>query len=175
MNPIIEALKTRRSVRKYKPDMVPQEMIDEIIDAGLYAANGHSTQEAVVVCVTNKELRDEISRHNCEIGGWPSDFDPLYGAPVVLIVLAPLKSGNRAYDGSLVMGNLMQAADALGLGSCWINRAKEEFESDWGKELLKKIGLEGEWEGVGHCIIGYPDMPKLPGAPRKPGRVIYVK
>lgn len=176
MNTIIEALKTRRSVRKYKPDMVPQEIIDQIIDAGLYAASGHGEQKPIIVSVTNKELRDEISVKNCEIGGWSADVDPLYGAPVVLIVLAPKDWPNRVYDGSLVIGNLMQAADALGIGSCWIHRAREEFESDWGKELLKKIGLKGEWEGIGHCILGYPeDNAKPKAAPRMPGRVYYVK
>ena len=129
-NTIIEALKTRRSIRRYKPDMVPQEIIDEIIDAGLYAASGHGEQKPIIVAVTNKELRDEISVKNCEIGGWSPEVDPLYGAPVVLIVLAPKDWANNKYDGSLVIGNLMLAADSLGIGSCWINRAREEFESE---------------------------------------------
>ena len=175
-NTIIEALKTRRSIRRYKPDMVPQEIIDEIIDAGLYAASGHGEQKPIIVAVTNKELRDEISVKNCEIGGWSPEVDPLYGAPVVLIVLAPKDWANNKYDGSLVIGNLMLAADSLGIGSCWINRAREEFESEWGKELLKKIGITGEGEGIGHCILGYPeDGAKLQAAPRLPGRVYYVK
>ena len=175
-NTIIEALKTRRSIRRYKPDMVPQEIIDEIIDAGLYAASGHGEQKPIIVAVTNKELRDEISVRNCQIGGWSPEVDPLYGAPVVLIVLAPKDWANNKYDGSLVIGNLMLAADSLGIGSCWINRAREEFESEWGKELLKKIGIKGEWEGIGHCILGYPeDGAKPQAAPRLPGRVYYVK
>ncbi len=175
MDQVLEKMQTRRSIRKFKADMVPQEILDQIIEAGLFAASGHGSQDTIIVQVTNKELRDEISALNCKIGGWKEGFDPFYGAPAMLIVLAEKKEVNRVYDGSLVMGNLMLAAHALGVDSCWIHRAKEEFESDWGKELLKKLGVEGEYEGIGHCALGYHEG-DYPGIiPRKENRVFYVK
>lgn len=173
MNAELQALKERRSVRKYKADMVPQELIDQVIDAGLYAASGHGTQEVIIVAVTNKEVRDKLAKRNREILG--TNSDSFYGAPVVLVVLGPKSNKLTPYDGSLVMGNLMQAAHAVGLGSCWINRAKEEFASEEGKQLLKEWGIEGEYEGVGHCILGYADGPVPQAAPRKANRVFYVK
>lgn len=173
MNAELQALKERRSVRKYKADMVPQELIDQVIDAGLYAASGHGTQEVIIVAVTNKEVRDKLAQMNHEILG--TSIDSFYGAPVVLVVLGPKSNKLTPYDGSLVMGNLMQAAHAVGLGSCWINRAKEEFASEEGKQLLKEWGIEGEYEGVGHCILGYADGPMPQAAPRKANRVFYVK
>ncbi len=175
MDQVLEKMQTRRSIRKFKADMVPQEILDQIIEAGLFAASGHGSQDTIIVQVTHKELRDEISALNCKIGGWKEGFDPFYGAPAMLIVLAEKKEVNRVYDGSLVMGNLMLAAHALGVDSCWIHRAKEEFESDWGKELLKKLGVEGEYEGIGHCALGYHEG-DYPGIiPRKENRVFYVK
>ena len=173
MNAELQALKERRSVRKYKADMVPQELIDQVIDAGLYAASGHGTQEVIIVAVTNKEVRDKLAQMNRETLG--TSIDSVYGAPVVLVVLGPKSNKLTPYDGSLVMGNLMQAAHAVGLGSCWINRAKEEFASEEGKQLLKEWGIEGEYEGVGHCILGYADGPVPQAAPRKANRVFYVK
>lgn len=171
----MEKLKSRRSIRKYKPDAIPQDILDQIIKAGLYAANGMGYQNTIIVQVTNKDIRDKISKMNCEIGGWKEGFDPFYGAPAMLIVLAKKDWANRVYDGSLVMGNLMLAAHELGVGSCWIHRAKEEFETEWGKELLKSLGIEEEYEGIGHCALGYAEgnIPKT--APRKENRVFYVK
>lgn len=173
MNAELQALKERRSIRKYKADMVPQELIDQVIDAGLYAASGHGEQEVIIVAVTNKEVRDKLAQMNREILGTSSDS--FYDAPVVLVVLGPKSNKLTPYDGSLVMGNLMQAAHAVGLGSCWINRAKEEFASEEGKQLLKEWGIEGEYEGVGHCILGYTDGAVPKAAPRKANRVFYVK
>ena len=144
MSEVLEKMKSRRSIRKYKPDMVPQEILDQIIEAGLYAASGMGQQNTVIVQVTNMELRDKISSMNCEIGGWKEGFDPFYGAPAMMIVLAKKDWPNRVYDGSLVMGNLMLAAHDLGIGSCWIHRAKEEFETEWGQELLKSLGIKDE-------------------------------
>lgn len=175
MNEIIKAMKERRSVRKFKSELPSSTDIDTIIEAGLYAANGMGKQATKIICVTNKKIRDELSALNCKIGGWNEGFDPFYGAPVVLIVIAQKDWRNRVYDGSLVMGNLMLASYALGLGSCWIHRAKEEFDGDYGKELLKKLGIEGEWEGIGHCAIGYPDGELPKPAKRSEGRVYYLK
>lgn len=175
MNEVIKAMKERRSIRKFKPDMPSKEDITEIIDAGLYAANGMGRQAVITVAVTNKELRDKISADNCKIGGWKEGFDPFYGAPVILIVLAEKEWANRVYDGSLVMGNLMLAAHSLGLGSIWIHRAKQEFETEEYKQLLRDIGVQGEWEGIGHCAIGYIDGEPPKAAERKDNRIFYVE
>lgn len=175
MNDILKAMKERRSIRKFKSDMPAKEDIEQIIEAGLYAANGMGKQATITVAVTNKELRDRFSALNCKIGGWKEGFDPFYGAPVILIVLADKNWANRVYDGSLVMGNMMLAAHSLGLGSIWIHRAKEEFEMLEYQQLLKDLGVEGEWEGIGHCAIGYieGDMPKA--VKRKNNRVFWAE
>ena len=175
MNEIIKAMKERRSIRKFKSELPSKADLEEIVEVGLYAANGMGKQATKIIVVTDKKLREKISEMNRKIGGWDEGFDPFYGAPAMLIVLSEKDWRNKVYDGSLVMGNLMLAAHSLGLGSIWIHRAKEEFESDEGKEILKKLGIEGEWEGIGHCAIGYMDgeMPKA--APRKDGRVVWAE
>lgn len=175
MNEIIKAIKERRSVRKYKPDMIPENIIDQIIDAGLYAASGRGKQAPVIIAVTNKKLRDKLAAVNCKIGGWQEGFDPFFGAPVVLIVLADKSAHTYVYDGSLTMGNMMLAAHSLGIGSCWVHRAKEEFEMPEYKDLLKELGFEGEYEGIGHCVLGYPDTAASEAAERKENRVRYVR
>ncbi len=131
-------------------------------------------QNTIIIQVTNRELRNEIAHRNALIGGWKEGFDPFYGAPAMLIVLAKKDWANRVYDGSLVMGNLMLAAHSLGIGSCWIHRAKEEFESDWGKALLKSMGIEEEYEGIGHCALGYA-MGVEPKAAKRKENVYYLK
>ena len=175
MNDIIQAMKTRRSIRQFKPDMPRKEDLQQIIEAGLYAANGRGRQGAIILAVTNRELRDRLSALNREIGGFPEGKDPFYGAPAVLIVLADKSCPTGIYDGSLVMGNLMLAAHALGLGSIWIHRAKEEFERPEYKQLLKDLGIEGEWEGIGHCAIGSIDGDAPQPAPRRDGRVFWAE
>ena len=175
MNDIIKAMKERRSVRKFKSDMPDKKDIEQIVEAGLYAANGRGKQAVITVAVTNRELRDKISDINRKIGGWSEGFDPFYGAPVILIVLADKNWPTCVYDGSLVMGNMMLAAHSLGLGSIWIHRAKEEFETDEYKELLKSLGVEGEWEGIGHCAVGYADGDIPTPAERKDGRVFWIE
>ena len=125
--------------------------------------------------MTNKELRDRLSEMNRKIGGWDEGFDPFYGAPVVLVVLAEKDWPTHVYDGSLVMGNLMLAAHTEGIGSCWIHRAKEEFESEEGKQILSDLGVTGEYEGIGHCILGYPDEEIEEAKPRKDDYVFWVE
>ena len=173
MNDVLETIKSRRSIRKYKSDMVPQDKLEKIIEAGTYAATGMGKQSPIIVAVTNKELRDKLSAMNAKIMG--TNTDPFYGAPVVLIVLADKSRPTYLYDGSLVMGNLMVEAEAQGIGSCWIHRAKEEFESEEGKEILKSLGIEGDYEGIGHCVLGFADGPAPKAAPRKDSYVYYVK
>ena len=167
----IENLITRRSVRQYKEDAVPKEIIEKIVEAGTYAPTGMNWQSPVIIAVTNKELRDRISAWNAGIIG--TDSDPFYGAPAVLIVLADKSRPTYLYDGSLVMGNLMNAAHAYGIASCWIHRAKEEFETEEGKALLSELGIEGDYEGIGHCILGYAANDAAPARPRKENYIFW--
>lgn len=174
MNEVIKAMKERRSIRKYKPDMVPKEVINQIMEAGLYAASGRGMQSVITVAVTNREFRDRLAACNAKVAGMPEGSDPFYGAPVVLVVLGNKNWSTSIYDGSLVMGNMMLAAHTLGLGSCWIHRAKEEFETAEYQKLLADLGVQGEYEGIGHCIVGYIDGEVPAAAERKAGRVFYV-
>ena len=173
MSNLLETIKTRRSIRKFKGEPIPKDILNQIIEAGTYAATGMNMQSPIIVAVTNKEIRDEFSKWNAEIMG--KDIDPFYGAPVILIVLAKKERPTAVYDGSLVMGNLMLMAHELGIGSCWIHRAKEEFETQRGKEFLKKLGIEGEYEGIGHCALGYVDGEYPAVLPRKEDWVYYVE
>ena len=175
MNEVIKAMEERRSVRRFKTDMPEKAAIEQIIEAGLYAANGRGKQAAIVVAVTDKKLRNKISEDNRKIGGWQEGFDPFYGAPVILIVLADKNWPTAVYDGSLVMGNMMLAAHSLGLGSIWIHRAKEEFESDEYRQLLSDLGVEGEWIGIGHCAVGYADGEVPAPAKRRENRVFWAE
>lgn len=175
MNEMMEGIRERRSIRKYKADMLPKETIQKIIEAGLYAPSANGEQKSIIIAVTEPELRNELSEMNRKIAGWKEGVDPFYGAPVVLVVLVAKTGYAPVYDGSLVMGNLMLAAHSLGIGSCWIHRAKEEFETERGKEILKELGIIGEYEGVGHCILGLPDEKNLKASERKAGRVYFVE
>ena len=172
-NSTIECLKSRRSVKSYKPDMLPKEVLQEIVEAGTWVPTGMNRQSPIILAITDKKVRDQLSRMNAQIMG--AKGDPFYGAPVVLVVLADKSVGTYVYDGSLVMGNMMLAAKALDLGSIWIHRAKEEFELPEYKQLLKELGVEGEWEGIGHCAVGYADGELPKAAPRKDKRVFWVE
>lgn len=156
MNEVIKNIKTRHSVRKFKSDPVEKSLIAEITDAGLYAASGMNRQSPIIIAVTNRELRDRLMKMNAAVMG-RDGTDPFYGAPVILVVLAKKDAPTHVYDGSLVLGNMMLAAHSLGLSTCWIHRAKEEFESAEGKEILKELGIEGDYEGIGHLALGYSD------------------
>ena len=175
MNEIIENMKTRRSIIKFKSDSLPQDVLDRILEAGTYAPTGMAAQSPVIIAVTNKELRDKLSAMNAKIMGKPEDFDPFYNAPVVLVVLADKSRPTHVYDGSLVMGNLMLAAHSEGIGSCWIHRAKETFESEEGKNILKELGITGDYEGIGNCVLGYADGDESKAHPIKDNYVYYVK
>ena len=167
MNETIKVMKSRRSCRNFKPDMVSKDVLDLILEAGTYAPTGMGKQSPMIIAVTDKTLRDELSEENRKIGGWNEGFDPFYGAPVVLIVLARKDVVTHVYDGSLVMGNLLNAAESLGVSGIWIHRAKEEFESEFGKDILRRLGIEGEYEGIGHCALGYAAEPPRDAAARK--------
>lgn len=172
MNEIIKNIKTRRSIRKYKDEMIPTEIIDQIIEAGTYAPSGMNRQPAIILAVTDEEIRNKLAKLNAKVMG-NEDIDPFYGAPVVLVVLADKNCPTHIYDGSLVMGNLLLAAHSLNIGSCWIHRAKEVFETEEGKEILNSLGIEGDYVGIGNCILGYPAEEKE-ASPRKESYVYKV-
>jgi oxygen-insensitive NAD(P)H nitroreductase len=169
----IQNLMTRRSVKKFKPDMVPADILDKIIKAGTNAPSGMNRQSSIILAVTNKQMRDKLSKMNAAVMG--SNNDPFYGAPVVLVVLADKSIGTYKYDGSLVMGNLLNAAHALGVSSCWIHRAKEVFDSAEGKQILYSLGIVGDYEGIGNCILGYADCDIPAAKERKKNYVYFIK
>lgn len=168
---VLDAIKTRRSIRKFMPDMVPEETVGIIMEAGSFAASGMGRQSSIIVEVRDPGIRNELSDANRRVGGWEAPFDPFYGAPVILIVLSGITRPTRVYDGSLVMGNLMLAAHSLGVSSCWIHRAKELFEEPRWRGYLKERGIEGEYEGIGFCALGYAEGAYPAVIPRKPGRI----
>ncbi len=168
----VEDLKNRRSIRKYKAECPTAAEINAVIEAGVCAPSGMNQQSAIIIAITNKAEIEYLSKLNAQVRG--HEGDPFYGAPAALLVMVRSDSPYGVQDGSLVMGNLMNAAYAVGLGSCWINRQKEVFELPEGKALLKKWGIEGEYTGVGACILGYPAEERKM-SPRKENYVYYVK
>lgn len=166
-----EILKNRRSVRKFKAEQISDAHLDAILEAGLYAPSGMNTQNTVMVAIRDKQTRDQLSKMNAAVMG--TENDPFYGAPCVVVVLAEPERYTWLEDGALVMGNLMNAAYEIGVGSCWIHRAQQMFNSDEGKALLKKWGLREDLKGVGNCILGYPE--ETPEArPRREGRIVKI-
>ena len=172
MNETIKNLVERRSCRKYKKEQIKDDDLNLILKAGEYAPTGMGMQSPIIVVLQNKEKIEKLSKINAQIMG--TDKDPFYGAPTVLVVLADKNIGTHIEDGSLVLGNLMNAAYSLGLGSCWIHRAKEEFETKEGKELLKEWNIPENYAGIGHCILGYPEE-KSEAKPRKDRYIRFVK
>lgn len=167
----MKTLLNRRSVRKYQPQQVTDAHLDAVLEAGLYAPTAKNNQKPVMVAVRDKATRDQLSRMNAAVMG--VDTDPFYGAPCVIVVLADPEFPTWIDDGSLVLGNLLNGAQALGLGSCWINRARECFDTEEGKALLRAWGIPEHYRGVGNCILGYPD--ETPEAkPRLEGRIFKV-
>lgn len=171
MNETLTTLNTRRSIRRYRPEQVRPETLDAILEAGTWAPSGMGAQSAVMVVVQDPEMLHYLSAKNAEIQGNPG-ADPFYGAPTAVAVLADGEKANWLQDGSLVMGNLMTAAWSLGVGSCWINRAKEFFDTAEGKEVLKKWGLPEKYRGVGFCVLGYADGDIPAPKPRKEGYIL---
>ena len=165
MNETLRTILSRRACRSFKPDLIPEDILQQILEAGTYAATGMGRQSPIIIMVTDKKLRDELSGLNVKIIG--TKMDPFYGAPEVAIVLADKNRPTHVYDGSLVLGNMMLAAESLGIASCWIHRAKEEFELPEGKAILEKLEIKGDYEGIGHCILGYAAKPAGKAAPRK--------
>ena len=173
-NIVLDAIHERRAIRSFSPEMPPREDVERVVDAGLWAASGMGKQSPIIVAITERGLRDRIAAMNAAIMGAPEGTDPFYGAPVILAVLARRDVSTHVCDGSLAIGNMMLAATSLGLGSIWIHRAKEEFEEPRYKELLASLGVQGDYEGIGHVVIGYPDAEKAQPA-RKDGRVFWAE
>ena len=174
MNETMQTILSRKSVKSYKSEQVPEELLEQIIQAGLYAPSGRNKQAPIILAVTNKELRDKLSKINAAKDPYFRS-DPFYNAPCVLVVLADKSVPTYLYDGSLTMENMLLAAHSLGLGACWIHRATETFEMPEGKAILQKLGIEGDFEGIGNCIIGYPDGEIPPIKPCKENRVFYIE
>lgn len=172
MKDAMEVLLTRRSIRNFNDKSIPEDVLNKILEAGTYAPTAMGMQKPIIIAITDKKMRDEVSRENARIMG-REGTDPFYGAPVILLV-AVENYPNAVYDGSCVMDNLLNAAWAMGVGSCWIHRAKEELESDFGKKLLKSLGIVGDYIGVGHAALGYFDgEPPLP-KPRKENYIYRI-
>ena len=173
MNEVIKTLTERRSCKNYTDRQVEEAALEEILRAGTFAANGMARQSPKILVLQKPEDIRELEQMNAAIMGNP-DLRPFYGAPTVCVILADPAVRTATEDGALVIGNMMAAAWSLGVGSCWIHRAKEEFASPEGKALLKKWGVEGEYIGVGHCILGYPSAEYRPAAPRKADYVVRI-
>lgn len=156
MRETVSDIQNRRSVKEYKAEQITDEELTAVLEAGMNAPSGGNRQSPVFIAVQNQEWIQKLCKLNAEIAGAPEGFDVFYGAPTIILVLADKNAPDAVQDGSLCLGNMFNAAYALGLGSRWINRIRETFETELGKELLKEAGYEGEYIGVGSCILGYP-------------------
>lgn len=175
MESTLHDLMTRRSVRSYTDEMPPREVIEEILKAGMNAPSGKNRQSAIILAVTNRDVRDALSRLNSVVIG-RDDFDPFFGAPVVLVVLADTTVFTWKEDGALVMGNLLNAAHAKGLGCCWVHRAREVFMIEEGKQLLKGLGIDPErYVGIGNCVMGYMKGDYPEATPRKADYIRWIE
>ncbi len=172
MNDTIKTLLSRRSIRKFRPEQIKEEELNAILEAGMYAPSGANQQSALFVVVQDKETRKKISTMNAAI--LKKDIDPYYGAPTVILVFADRSKVTPVEDACLALGNMFNAAASLGIGSCWVHRARQMFETEEGKDLLRKWGVTGDYIGVGSCILGYPDGEHPKAAPRKDNFVVRV-
>ena len=167
-----DTIRSRRSCRSYLPTQITEEELSAVLEAGTYAASAMGRQSARILVVQDPADRALLTRMNAAVMG--TDSDPMYGAPTILVVLADANARNAVQDGSLVMGNLMLAASSLGLGSCWINRAREMFDTRRARPFAP-LGRRGRLIGVSNCILGYPAADPKPAAPRKPDYILRVK
>ena len=183
-NQVLDNMKARRSCRAFSSQMPERALLEKICEAGTWAPTGHGKQSPLIVAITNKSLRDRLSAMNARIwneltiarGGVAHEgIDPFYGAPVVLLVLADRSVPTYLYDGCAVLTNMANAAEAVGLASCWIHRAKQEFDSEEGKQILKELGFEGDYEGIDHLVVGYPSKPIPSPLPRKTNYIRWAE
>lgn len=174
MNETLKTLLNRRSIRKFKAEQIKDEELNAVLEAGKYAPSGANQQSALFIAVQNKDTIKKISKMNAAVMG-KENIDPYYGAPTVILVLADKSKVTPIEDGSIAIGNMCNAAYSLGLGSCWIHRTKQMFETEEGRSLLKEWGVKGDYIGVGSCILGYPDCEQPKAAPRKENFVVIIK
>ena len=172
MNEVIRNMEARRSCRSFQKKQVEEAALSQILEAGLYAASGRGKQSAIMVVVQDPDVIARLSKMNAAV--WGTDTDPFFGAPTVVAVLADESVHTWVEDGSLVDGNMINAAESLGVGSCWIHRAREVFDSEEGKAMLRAWGVPEGYRGVGNCILGYREGEKQKAAPRKDGRIVRV-
>ena len=173
MNDVIRCLLTRRSVKKYRAEQVEEEKLEQILQAGSYAACGMGKQAGKIVVLQDPADIAQLEKLNAQILGNP-DLHPFYGAPTVCVVFADTSVDTWVEDGSLVIGNMLAAAHSLGVGSCWIHRARQEFELPEGKALMQKCGVDARYAGVGHCILGYAAAEPAPAKARKADFIVRV-
>lgn len=174
MNETMKTLLNRRSIRKYKPEQITDEELNAVLEAGKYAPSGANQQSALFIAIQDKSVIEKVSKMNAAVMG-KTDIDPYYGAPTVILVFADKSKVTPVEDASLALGNMYNAAYSLGLGSCWVHRTGQMFDTDEGKTLLKDWGVVGDYIGVGSCILGYPDCEQPTAAPRKDHSVILIK
>jgi nitroreductase len=172
MNETIKTLLERRSIRKFKLEQIKEGELNAILEAGMYAPSGANQQSALFVVIQDKQTLKKLSAMNASVLG--KDIDPYYNAPTLILVFADRSKVTPVEDASLALGNMFNAAASLGIGSCWVHRAKQMFETEEGKDLMKKWGVTGDHIGVGSCILGYPDGEHPKAAPRKDNFVIRV-
>ena len=171
-NETLQTIYSRRSCRAYKPQQITDAELDAVLEAGTYAASAMGRQSAKIVVVQDAAARAQLTRMNAAVMG--ADSDPMYGAPTILVVLADANARCGVQDGSLVMGNLMNAAHAVGLGSCWIHRAREIFDSPEGKKLLQEWNIPADYRGIGFCAVGYAKGEYPKAAPRKEDQILWI-
>lgn len=171
-NEVLKTIKERRSIRSYKSDVVPNELLNEVLEAGTYAPTGRGAQSPKIIAITNKKYRDEVSKLNAKVMG-KDNFDPYYGAPVIILVLANPNANTYVEDGTCVLMNMMLAAKSVGLATCWIHREKEIFNSDDGKKLLKEWGIEEPLVGIGSLALGYAASEPVT-AKRKDNYIVHI-
>ena len=171
-NNFLSLIKTRRSVRAYKSEPVPSEVLDAVLETGTYAPTGGGHQSPTIIAITDPKYRQEIAKLNAEVMG--SNADPYYGAPVVILVLADGSASTFVEDGSCVLENMMPAAHALGLGTVWVHREREIFDSEKGKALLREWKLPETLRGVGAIALGYPAQEASQPAARKQNYIVRI-
>ena len=172
MNDVTKVLCERRSIRKFKPDQIPSDVLNEILKCGTFAPSGKNMQSAKIVVIRNKKLISEIAKVNGSFVNKPG-LNPFYDAPTLIIVFANKNISTYIEDGSAVISNIINGAFSLGVDSCWVHRAYETFQTEFGKSLMKKWGLSDEYVGIGNVVLGYRDMILPPPSPRKEGFIIF--
>ena len=172
-NNFLEIIRTRRSYRSYKPEQITDEQLNAVLEAGTYAPTSRGLQSPFIVAIQNDELKARLAQMNAEIMGVTTN--PYYDAPTYVLVFVPADAPNGIQDASLVLENMMLAAHAQGLGSCWIHREREMFATAEGQALMKQWGLPEGLVGIGALALGYPDAEPSPAKPRKEGYTRVIR